>query len=184
MAQISIDSLMGNSGPSYPEQIASPFRRELTDNGFTQMHTPEDVDKTLQRNDGKIVLVVLNSVCGCGARVARPGALLSLFSKVVPDERFTLFAGMEKDAVAHFRNNYLPGITPSSPNIYLFKDGELIFILHRYQIERSAAGDIADALMIKYEEVCTKENDDTSVEALRQYFIEHFNVDPLEIEQQ
>ena len=184
MAQISIDSLMGNSGPSYPEQIASPFRRELTDNGFTQMHTPEDVDKTLQRNDGKIVLVVLNSVCGCGARVARPGALLSLFSKVVPDERFTLFAGMEKDAVAHFRNNYLPGITPSSPNIYLFKDGELIFILHRYQIERSAAGDIADALMIKYEEVCTKENDDTSVEALRQYFVEHFNVDPLEIEQQ
>jgi putative YphP/YqiW family bacilliredoxin len=184
MAQISIDSLMGNSGPSYPEQIAAPFRKELTDNGFTQMLTPEDVDKALQRNDGKIVLVVLNSVCGCGARVARPGALLSLFSKVIPDERFTLFAGMEKDAVAHFRNNYLQGITPSSPNIYLLKDGELIFILHRYQIERSAAGDIADALMHKYEEVCTKENDDVSVEALRQFFIEHFNVDPLEIEQQ
>jgi putative YphP/YqiW family bacilliredoxin len=184
MAQISIDSLMGNSGPSYPEQIAAPFRKELTDNGFTQMLTPEDVDNALQRNDDKIVLVVLNSVCGCGARVARPGALLSLFSKVIPDERFTLFAGMEKDTVAHFRNNYLQGITPSSPNIYLFKDGELIFILHRYQIERSAAGDIADALMHKYEEVCTKENDDTSVEALRQYFIEHFNVDPLEIEQQ
>jgi len=184
MAQISIDSLMGNSGPSYPEQIAAPFRKELTDNDFTQMLTPEEVDKALQRNDGKIVLVVLNSVCGCGARVARPGALLSLFSKVVPDERFTLFAGMEKDVVAHFRNNYLQGITPSSPNIYLFKDGELIFILHRYQIERSAAGDIADALMSKYEEVGTKENDDTSVEALRQYFIEHFNVDPLEIEQQ
>src|SRR5205809_7538930 len=74
MAQISIDSLMGNSGPSYPEQIAAPFRKELTDNGFTQMLTPEEVDKVLQRTDGKIVLVVLNSVCGCGARVARPGA--------------------------------------------------------------------------------------------------------------
>ena len=184
MAQISIDSLMGNSGPSYPEQIAAPFRKELTDNGFTQMLSPEDIDKALQRNDGKIQLVVLNSVCGCGARVARPGALLSLFSKVVPDERFTLFAGMEKDAVTHFRTNYLQGITPSSPNIYLFKDGELVFILHRHQIERSAAGDIADALINKYDEICAKENDDASVEQLRQYFIEHFNVDPLEVEQQ
>jgi putative YphP/YqiW family bacilliredoxin len=183
MAQISVDSLMGNSGPSYPEQIAAPFRKELTDNGFTQMLTPEDVDKALKRNDGKVQMVVLNSVCGCGARVARPGALLSFFSKTVPDERFTLFAGMEKDAVTHFRTNYLPGITPSSPTISLFKDGELVFILHRYQIERSAAGDIADALINEYNKICTKENDDASVESLRQYFIEHFNVDPLEVSQ-
>ena len=159
MAQISVDSLLGNNGPSYPEQIAAPFRKELTDNGFTQMLTPEDVDKALQRNDGKLQLVVLNSICGCGARVARPGALLSLFSKVVPDEKFTVFAGMEKDAVAHFRSNYLPGITPSSPTISLFKDGELIFILHRYQIENA------------------------TTEELRQYFINHFNVDPLSVEQ-
>jgi putative YphP/YqiW family bacilliredoxin len=184
MAQISVDSLLGNNGPSYPEQIAAPFRKELTDNGFTQMLTPEDVDKALKRNDGKIQLVVLNSVCGCGARVARPGALLSLFSKVVPDERFTVFAGMEKDAVAHFRSVYLPGITPSSPTISLFKDGELIFILHRYQIERSAAGDIADALMNEYNKVCTKENDDALVEELRQYFISTYDIDPLSIEQQ
>jgi putative YphP/YqiW family bacilliredoxin len=127
------------------------------------MLTPEDVDKALQRTDGKVQMVVLNSVCGCGARVARPGALLSLFSKVVPDERFTLFAGMEKDAVGYFRSKYLAGITPSSPNIYLFKDGELVFILHRYQIERSAAGDIADALINEYNKVCTKENDDASI---------------------
>ncbi len=184
MAQISVDSLIGNQGPSYPEQVAAPYRKELTDNGFTQMLTPVDVDAALQRNDGKIIMVVLNSVCGCGARVARPGALLSLFSKVVPDERFTLFAGMEKDAVGYFRSAYLQGITPSSPNIYLFKDGELIFILHRHQIERSAAGDIADALINKYNEVCTKENEDASVESLRQYFIEHFDVDPLEVESQ
>jgi putative YphP/YqiW family bacilliredoxin len=183
MAQISVDSLMGNSGPSYPEQIAAPFRKELTDNGFTQMLTPEDVDKALQRNDGKVQMVVLNSVCGCGARVARPGALLSFFSKTIPDEKFTLFAGMEKDAVNYFRSKYLPGITPSSPTISLFKDGELVFILHRYQIERSAAGDIADALINEYNKICTKENDDFSVEALRQYFIEHFNVDPLEVSQ-
>ena len=184
MAQISVDSLMGNNGPTYPEQIAAPYRKELTDNGFTQMLTPEDVDKALKTTDGKTKLVVLNSVCGCGARVARPGALLSLFSKVVPDERFTLFAGMEKDAVTHFRSTYLPGITPSSPTISLFKDGELVFILHRYQIERSAAGDLADTLINEYNKVCTKENDDATVEQLRQYFIEHFDVDPLEVESQ
>jgi hypothetical protein len=65
----------------------------------------------------------------------------------------------------------------------LFKDGELIFILHRYQIERSAAGDIADALINEYNKVCTKQNDDASVEALRKFFIEHFEVDPLEEQQ-
>ncbi|MEP6683298.1 MAG: BrxA/BrxB family bacilliredoxin [Parafilimonas sp.] len=184
MAQISVDSLIGNSGPTYPEQIAAPYRKELTDNGFTQMLTPEDVDGALKRNDGKIQMVVLNSVCGCGARVARPGALLSLFSKVVPDEKFTLFAGMEKDAVNHFRSTYLPGITPSSPTISLFKDGELVFILHRHQIERSAAGDIADTLIQEYNKVCTKENDDTEVEALRQFFISTYDVDPLSVESQ
>ncbi len=182
MAQISVDSLIGREGPTYPEQIAAPYRKELTDNGFTQMLTPEDVDKALQRNDGKVQLVVLNSVCGCGARVARPGALLSLFSKNIPDERFTVFAGMEKDAVNHFRSNYLLGITPSSPTISLFKDGELLFILHRYQIERSSAGNIADELINKFNEFCTKQNDDASVEQLRQYFIEHFDVDPMEVE--
>ncbi len=116
--------------------------------------------------------------------MARPGALLSLFSKVVPDERFTLFAGMEKEAVNHFRLNYLPGVTPSSPTISLFKDGELLFILHRYQIERSAAGDIADALIQEFEKVCTKENDDAKVEELRQYFIKNYDIDPMEVEQQ
>src|SRR5258706_10419409 len=184
MAQISIDSLIGNSGPGYPEQIAAPYRKELTDNGFTQMFTPEDVDAALNRNDGKVLLVVLNSVCGCGARVARPGALLSLFNDKVPDERFTVFAGMEKEAVGYFREKYLAGITPSSPNIYLFKDGELIFILHRYQIERSAAGNLADALINEYNKVCSKQNDETSVESLRKFFIEHFDVDPLKQEQE
>ena len=183
MAQMSIDSLIGDSGPSYPEQIAAPYRKELTDNGFTQMLTPGDVDAALDRKDGKILLVVLNSVCGCGARVARPGALLSLLNEKVPDEKFTLFAGMEKGAVAYFREKYLAGITPSSPNIYLFKDGELIFILHRYQIERSAAGNLAEALMNKYNEVCIKGNDDTSVESLRKFFIDHYDFDPLKIEQ-
>jgi bacilliredoxin len=184
MAQISVDSLMGNQGPTYPEQIAAPFRKELTDNGFTQLLSADDVDKALGATDGKIKMVVLNSVCGCGARVARPGALLSLFSKVVPDDKLTIFAGMEKDAVDIFRSKYLAGVTPSSPTISLFKDGELLFILHRYQIERSAAGDIADTLMQEYNKVCTKQNDDAAIEELRQYFIQTYDVDPMSVEQQ
>jgi hypothetical protein len=68
--------------------------------------------------------------------------------------------------------------------MYLFKDGELIFILHRYQIERSAAGNLADALITEYNKVCSKQNDETSVESLRKFFIEHFEVDPLKQEQE
>src|SRR5215475_11991900 len=136
MPQININSLLGNTGPSYSENIARPYREELIESGFEQLLTPEDVDKALSRNDDKVALVVLNSVCGCAARVARPGANLSLFNEKIPDLQYTVFAGMEKDAVAHFREKYLAGLTPSSPNIAVFKNGALVHILHRYQIER------------------------------------------------
>ncbi len=116
MAQISLNSLINKSlTPTYSEEIAAPFRQELTESGFEQLLTPEDVEKA--------------------ARAARPGVLLSLFNEVVPDNLYTVFAGMEKEAVNYFRENFLLGITPTSPNIALFKDGELIDILQRYQIE-------------------------------------------------
>ena len=108
---ISLDSLMGNSGPSYPEQIVAPYRKELVDAGFEQMMTVEEVEKVLSGNAGKVIMVVLNSVCGCSARVSRPGALLSFFNHVVPDVKATLFAGMEKDAVVPFREQYRKGGT-------------------------------------------------------------------------
>ncbi len=182
MPQISLDSLIGNTGPSYPEQIAAPYREELIAAGFKQMLTPADVDAALKRNDDKIILVVVNSVCGCSARVSRPGAILSLFNKVVPDGLFTIFAGMEKEAVAHFRHHYLAGVTPSSPNICVFKNGELVHMLHRYQIESSSAGDIADQLITVYNENCEKGNDEKSVKDLQKFFIEKFGVDPLKPE--
>jgi len=96
MPQISLNSLMANDGPSYSEIIVKPYREELVQAGFEQLLTPEDVEKALNRQDDKIVLVALNSVCGCSARVGRPGAILSLFNKVVPDMLVTIFAGMEK----------------------------------------------------------------------------------------
>ncbi len=180
MPQISIDSLIGSGSPSYPENVAAPYREELLKAGFTQLLTPHDVEAALNRNDDKVILLIVNSVCGCSARVTRPGALLSLFDDVIPDELFTIFAGMEKEAVAHLREKYLPGVTPSSPNICVFKNGKLQHMLHRYQIERGAAGEIANELMEVYNNLCTKQNSQAKVDQLRQTFINQYNVDPLE----
>ncbi|PWU00232.1 MAG: BrxA/BrxB family bacilliredoxin [Bacteroidetes bacterium] len=181
MARISLDSIIGQNGPNYSEAIAAPYREELVNSGFQQMLTPEEIDNVLDKNDDKVVLVVLNSVCGCSARVARPGTLLSLFNNVVPDVLATTFAGMEKDAVAHFRTKYLPGLTPSSPNIALFKNGKLIHILHRYQIERSSAVEIADELINVYNDQCSHSNEGEEREKLREFFKAKYNVDPLNL---
>jgi putative YphP/YqiW family bacilliredoxin len=169
---------MGNSGPSYPEQIVAPYRKELTDAGFEQLMTVADVEATIGGHPGKTILVVLNSVCGCSARVSRPGTLLSFFNQVVPDIKATLFAGMEKEAVAHFREKYLPGITPSSPNVLVLKDGQVLLHLQRYQIESSDAGTIADTLINTYNTSCTKETTEAGRNELRAYFTNVYQVDP------
>jgi len=181
MPQISINSLLANNGPGYSEIIVTPYREELVQAGFEQLLTTDDVEKALNRQDDKIVLVVLNSVCGCSARVGRPGTILSLFNKVVPDMLVTIFAGMEKDAVAHFRQKYLAGLTPSSPNIAVFKNGQLLHILHRYQIERMGAGDIANELIAVYDKHCGKEQSIDAIERLRKHFIEKYKADPLHL---
>src|SRR5882757_584314 len=129
MAQISLKSLMNSNAPTYPAEAVQPFRDELTAVGFKELLTPADVDAALAKQDDKVILTVLNSVCGCAAGKARPGVLVSMLNDVTPDEYVTVFAGMEKEAVEHFRTKYLEGITPSSPNIALFKNGKLIHIL-------------------------------------------------------
>ena len=179
MAMISLDSLMGNQGPNYPEQVVAPYRKELADAGFESLLTTEEVDRLFSQNSGKVILLVLNSVCGCSARVSRPGAILSFFNHVVPDIKATLFAGMEKEAVAHFRANYLQGVTPSSPNILVLKDGQVLLHLQRHQIETSDAGTIADALIDVYNKHCTKQTTDEEKTLLRRYFKQVYQVDPL-----
>jgi len=179
MAQISLNSLMGTSAPTYSEQVAAPFREELTEAGFKQLLTPEDVDNALGKKDDKLTLVVLNSVCGCAARAARPGVLLSLFNEVVPDNIVTVFAGMEKDAVNYFRKNYLPTVTPSSPNIVLIKNGEWVKLMERHQIEGKSAGQIADELVEAYGKDCSNKNSEETIAEMRTNFINRFNVDPL-----
>lgn len=183
MAMISLDSLMGKQGPSYPEQIVAPYRKELREAGFEQMMTPEDVQTVIAGNPGKVILVVLNSVCGCSARVSRPGALLSFFNHSVPDIKATLFAGMEKEAVGYFRATYLSEVTPSSPNILVMKDGQVLLHLQRHQIETIDAGTIADALIHVYNVHCTTKTTEAEREGLRTYFQNIYGVDPLSSQQ-
>jgi len=176
---ISLDQLMGQQGPSYPEQVVAPYRKELTEAGFQEMRTTEEVQQLISGNPGKVILVVLNSVCGCSARVSRPGALLSFFNHVVPDIKATLFAGMEKEAVAYFRTTYLSGITPSSPNILVLRDGQVLLHLQRHQIETSDAGTIADALIHVFNEHCSLRPTDAERVTLRNYFQTVYGIDPL-----
>jgi putative YphP/YqiW family bacilliredoxin len=125
------------------------------------------------------MLIVLNSVCGCSARVSRPGAILSLFNHVIPDYKLTIFAGMEKEAVAHFRATYLSGVTPSSPNILVMKGGQVLLHLQRHQIETSDAGTIADQLIEVYNQFCTLKTTEAGRTELRNYFTQVYQVDPL-----
>ncbi|MDE3211818.1 MAG: BrxA/BrxB family bacilliredoxin [Bacteroidota bacterium] len=151
----------------------------MTEAGFSDLKTPEDVENALNKKDGTTTLVVLNSVCGCAARTARPGALLALFNEVVPDSLVTLFAGMEKEAVNFYRKNYTPTVTPSSPNIALFKNGEFVKLLERHQIEGRSAGEIAGDLVEVFNTECTRKNDQESVDNLRSLFINRYQVDPM-----
>ena len=176
MPQISLKSLMNNSAPTYSAEIAQPFRNELTDVNFLELLTPTDVDAALNKQDDKVILVVLNSVCGCAARSARPGTIFSMLNEVVPDEYATVFAGMEKEAVEYFRTKYFQGLTPSSPNIALFKNGELLHILQRYQIEGKNAGQIAQELTGVYDKVCGKINSPEEIGKLKNYIVNKYQV--------
>ena len=174
MPQISLKSLMNDNTPTYPAALVQPYRDELTAVGFKELLTVAQVDAALDRKDDKFILVVLNSVCGCSARSARPGTVLSMLNGKVPDEYVTLFAGMEKEAVTHFREKYLSGLTPSSPNIVLFKNGELVHILHRYQIEGKNAMGIVQELTAAYDKFCTKINSLEEIDRLKSYIASRY----------
>lgn len=176
MTQISIKSLMSNSTSSYPASLVQPFRDELTAVKFKELLMPADVDAALNRQDDKIILVVLNSVCGCAAGSARPGTVLSLLNAMVPDEYVTLFAGMEKEAVEYFRSKYLQGVTPSSPNIALFKNARLLYILQRYQVEGKSAADIGKELTGIFDQVCSKRNSSEGIDELKNHLAARYQL--------
>jgi putative YphP/YqiW family bacilliredoxin len=136
----------------YPTEIVLPMKEELTDNGFQELLTPEEVDNQLKSKG--TTLVMINSVCGCSAGSARPGVLMAVTNSAKkPDHLATSFAGYDIDAVKKLREHLLP-YPPSSPAIALFKDGQLVHFIERHMIEGRPAQLIAHNLIAAFEEYC------------------------------
>jgi len=138
----------------YDERLVAPMREDLTRLGVKEMRTPEEVDAELRDAKGT-QMVIVNSVCGCSARMARPAVALALQNPHKPDVSATVFAGQDAEATARARS-YFTGYPPSSPSIGLFKDGALVFMLERRNIEGRAAEDIAEDLVNAFEQFCAK----------------------------
>tara|TARA_B100000989_G_scaffold230366_1_gene177205 strand:+ start:699 stop:1109 length:411 start_codon:yes stop_codon:yes gene_type:complete len=135
----------------YPEEIVRPMKLELTNSGFSELTKPEDVKSAIEKEG--TTLIVVNSVCGCAARNARPGVIMSLSNESKPDNLCTVFAGFDIEATNTAREEMLP-FPPSSPSIALFKNGELVHMVERHHIEGREADLIADNLIEAYNEFC------------------------------
>lgn len=136
----------------YPEIMIRPMREDLTRLGVEEMKTAEKVDETIQNSKGTL-MVVVNSICGCAAGKARPGVALALQNEKKPDKVATVFAGADVDATERARS-YFTGYGPSSPSIALLKDGQLVYMLERFQIEGRDAYQIAGELKQAFEKYC------------------------------
>ncbi len=136
----------------YPEFMIAPMREELTRLGVEELRTPEAVDEAVKNSKGT-VMVIVNSVCGCAAGKARPGIALALQHDVRPDTVATVFAGADIEATERARG-YFTGYLPSSPSIGLFKDGQLVYMMERYQIEGKGPEQIAEDLKSAFEKCC------------------------------
>jgi len=138
--------------PMYDPELVRPMREELTRLGFAELRTPAEVDNVLAREKAP-TLVVVNSVCGCAARNARPAAALAIQHSRRPAHLVTVFAGQDADATARARG-YFTGYAPSSPQIALLKDGQVVFMLERRNIEGRNARDIAADLSAAFDRFC------------------------------
>ena len=134
----------------YPEEVVKPMKLELTSNGFKELSNDDDI-KNMIENGSSVIMV--NSVCGCAAANARPGVISSLNNEKTPNNLFTVFAGVDREATDSARELMFP-FPPSSPCIALFKDGELVHMLERHHIEGRAAEMISENLKGAYNEYC------------------------------
>ena len=139
---------------TYPEHFVAPFRAELTQLGVEELRTAADVDAAVTSTAGTLMIVV-NSICGCAAGKARPGVALALRNAVRPDRVATVFAGADIEATERARG-YFAGYQPSSPSIGLLRDGKLVWMLERRQIENQGPEQIASALKAAFEQFCNK----------------------------
>lgn len=135
----------------YSELMVAPMRHDLVRLGFKEMRTPDDVEGLLESSG--TVLVAVNSVCGCSAGSMRPGVALALDHTPKPDLLTTVFAGMELEATERAREYFL-GYPPSSPSVALMKDGELVYMMERHQIEGRTPQEIAQVLKAAFDEHC------------------------------
>ena len=135
----------------YDERFVTPMRRELTDIGFEEWRTAAEVDQNVAKPG--TTMVVVNSVCGCSARMARPGVALALEHTKRPDHLATVFAGQDPDATSRARG-YFTGYPPSSPSISILKDGKLVYMMERWQIEGRHPQSIAADLIAAFEAHC------------------------------
>lgn len=136
----------------YPLEIVNPMKKELTDVGFEELLTPEQVDESLKQEG--TTLVVINSVCGCGAGTARPGVIRAIENATKkPTQLVTSFAGVDKEAVAQARSYFAP-YPPSSPSIALMKDGKLVHMIERHLIEGRTAEMIEANLIAAFDQYC------------------------------
>jgi len=142
----------GDSSMPYSPLLVKPMREELTSIGVQELLTPQDVDAFMAEKSGTALLVV-NSVCGCAAGMARPGIRLALQHERRPDRAVSVFAGQDLEATARARG-YLADIPPSSPSIALFKDGELVHFIPRHRIEGRDATAVAADLQAAFDEHC------------------------------
>jgi putative YphP/YqiW family bacilliredoxin len=140
----------------YPEYFVAPMREELTSLGFEELRTVQSVDQAVTRPG--TTMVVVNSVCGCAAGKARPGVAMALSHDVKPDHLTTVFAGADVEATDRARG-YFTGYPPSSPSVALLRDGQLVFIMERRQIEGQSADAIARQLMAAFDQYCAPATD-------------------------
>jgi len=138
----------------YDEMIVAPMREELTRLGIQETRSAADVDKVLGEKKGTVLLVV-NSVCGCAAGMARPAVGMALENGSLPDKMITVFAGNDREATQRARE-YLVGYRPSSPAIALFRDGQVVKMWERWQIEGRQAYDIAAEMAAAFDQYCAK----------------------------
>ena len=135
----------------YDERLVTPMRQELTRLGVQELRTSDEVDRAIEEKG--TTLVVVNSVCGCSARNARPAVAIALQNPIKPEHLTTVFAGQDVDATSRARG-YFTGYAPSSPQIGLLKDGKLVFMLERWQIEGRPAEEIAHDLVNAFNKYC------------------------------
>ncbi|HEV7745032.1 MAG TPA: BrxA/BrxB family bacilliredoxin [Pyrinomonadaceae bacterium] len=138
----------------YSELMIRPMREELTRIGVEELRTPEAVQKTIEESKGT-VMVVVNSICGCAAGKARPGIARALQHTVRPDKVGTVFAGADIEATEKARS-YFTGYEPSSPSIAILKDGQIVYMMERRQIEGRDASQVANELVQAFDQHCAK----------------------------